>query len=1249
MKQRLFLLVLSIVLILSSGVGAGAAPRAASRSAPEGELQGLPIAEAATQSQPPAPAVRLADPPPTSPAAQINEMLYPQDIKPPEACFVPRKAPLGEDVEVMLGPWYGPAPLLALDQAPVWQTEDDLPGAAASKDLDVIALTSEELVAAWRDTDSYLQYATWGTRGGWSGAQQVGIAPASGKPALISRQPQEWAVFARFGGTIRVAYWTAGTGAVGDWQEIGVTDAVSDPQVVLMDPGHMALFYKAADGTVKFTEWDGVWLSQPVPLATSTASASADTVALTIVSDLTIVSRDDSHVAAFGVDGSNQLWMRERSDQNAPDWSDTEWVKLMDGVENAKPAVASRHANHIGVVVKSTAGQAFYAGWSMQAPEHKWVQEAAYLPITISGSAVTSNLAPAENLPGTTSIQAPAQVLDWSDPVPMGEATFASPMTLVARSPDSMIVLGVQSDNRLYEAVWTEDGGWGDWEAITVDIIKADQVIAGTQRFMNDVMVLGRKASGNGVWYKHYSKLDEPVTDQQISSALEGHPRAQALAFVDGTTLWASVTRDGGSGTWQVTAREISTGLSGYLELDHADSDQDTNRVSVAAADLDLDGDTELVVATLQLNLTKLDLSVLEFSFPDASTLSVSAAQHLEWGPLLAADDVNVAIGDLDGDGERNEVVVGYNAADSMVFGLFQYGDSGLVRQGGSQSIVYANYSGTTVGGHDLEIAIGRVYPNYIPPLEREQLVVLDSAEVVTNGLHYAQDWIGVRELVTDTWALDPLVSGSLLDPDSPGPASPIAGTPYSAALDTGDTDADGLQNIVYTLGDRIVVANAGTLSITYKSMTGLPDTERSLAVGDVDRDGRFEMAVGFRDSGSTAFRLVEMVEGNTLRVSGQRPVNGGRTVLTADVDANTYVAELAGCKTFSEARVSAVINGAPRWYENGAPLHNSGTTFAQVKDGSTDRIDDGLVHRYGGGFTVGYEWQWSDPITGIKISSAKVALTTQFMGSSGTKVHSTTSTTAKQGWGYSSSPSLGLVIYTSTEFTCYYYDVYPPSDPEAKNRAMLCKPTGRANAESAKVLEDWHDPGFKQAAGPSWVDVGHRTSQGVHTNDLMAEPYPNQLPVEPSRVIKTWDGPAKIDCSSDPNVNWFWSFTDMTGGAREEIRTFDFDASLSTGIVAAGFVIEATGAYGLTKDWSNTTSWGTGFEVGGSVYFVPGEIQDSQLVCKGQCYDVVPYVYEATATSVAGVTYPYMAVDYYVPAVFPCATMVHENPEGHR
>jgi hypothetical protein len=62
------------------------------------------------------------------------------------------------------------------------------------------------------------------------------------------------------------------------------------------------------------------------------------------------------------------------------------------------------------------------------------------------------------------------------------------------------------------------------------------QVVAAVTQRMNDVMLLGRY-SNNQVWYKNYTNLDKPVTDEQLSSPLEGLPRAQTLAFVDGKWL----------------------------------------------------------------------------------------------------------------------------------------------------------------------------------------------------------------------------------------------------------------------------------------------------------------------------------------------------------------------------------------------------------------------------------------------------------------------------------------------------------------------------------------------------------------------------------------------------------------------------------------------------------------------------------------------------------------------------------------
>jgi hypothetical protein len=240
-------------------------------------------------------------------------------------------------------------------------------------------------------------------------------------------------------------------GSWGSWQELpGIDDAASDPVVVSQDAGHMAVFYRTAAGEVKFTEWDGAWLTQPISLGQPYEGKAS----FPIASELSAVSRNDNHSAVFGVDATGQLWFRERLSQNELDWSDTAWVKLLEGVEIAKPAVASRHANHIGVVAKDSSGQPYYTRWSWVAPQK------LYLPLVGRASAGVGLAAP-EDEPDRTLSAAVSSPPGWSQPIPLGDATFTSPLTLAPRSTDSLVLLGIQADTNLYEVVWAEDTGWG--------------------------------------------------------------------------------------------------------------------------------------------------------------------------------------------------------------------------------------------------------------------------------------------------------------------------------------------------------------------------------------------------------------------------------------------------------------------------------------------------------------------------------------------------------------------------------------------------------------------------------------------------------------------------------------------------------------------------------------------------------------------------------------------------------------------
>lgn len=1157
------------------------------------------------------------------------DLMYPDDIDPPESCHVPQLAPLGQDIEMMLGPWGEGNPLLALAQPSSWNDEVNLDSVQASTNLSMATLTTEDLVAVWADSNQRVKYATWGAISGWSVGSQLGVDSTDGNPVIISRGPRHWAVFARFGSKIKTIEWYMGSLGTTWWELPGVADAASDPVVISQDAGHMAVFYRTASGEVKFTEWEGSWYQVPISLG----QPSEGKANFPIVSELSGISRNDTHAAVFGVDSNGQLWFRERTSLHALDWSDTAWVKMLEGVEASKPAVTSRNANHIGVVVKGSDGQPYYTRWMRLPPLP------LYLPLVGRASA-EGLLGSLEEAASLENAQASPVVVvtppGWSVPVPLGDAAFTSPMTLVQRSRDALAVYGIAADQRLYEIVWTEDDGWGSWQDIGGGSLETDQVLAGASRRMNDVMLLGRN-SDNQVWSKNFTSLDKLVTDEALSAGLEGLPRGQVLALVEGKWVWVSVTRESGSGTWQVKARSLHSGVTASLDLAHENSGQVENRLAVAAADLDVDGNTEVVVATLQSNQSTIDLSVLELSFLDPATLVINASPLYEWTDPSNGEDVNVAIGDLDGDQEQDEVVVGYRyGSTSMRFGIFQYTEYGLTPQGGTTEINYLDHClgvpGCTVGQHDLEIATGRVFYEFVSPHERQQLVVLDVSAVSLPGVTYAQDWVLTLRLDVENGDLEQVIEGGgckYLNPSTrPGNNSSTAADPYMAGLSLGDMDASGIGDIAYSFGNRLAIIT-DTFDCGYQVLSDLPDQPRSLVVGDFDTDGRGEAALAYRSS-TTTMEMIEMVEGNMLRTSAQRLVMGGYTLLAADTDNDTFLAELAGCKTFADIQVVAVVNGAPRWYADGQPIQNSRGLYGCTEEGGGGSVEDGTTTAQGVSLTFGFEFEVDIPGGNIHDLGFRTSASGEYMSSTGTKIQKVSSKTAESGYDYDA-PTLGMVVYNSTEFTCYYYNIYPPTSPESITRGMLCTPTGRANAEDFKPLEDWHSANFKQAAGPSWADVGHISPSGVHTNDL-DEPdnYPYMLPE--IEVVYAWgETPIKVSYSSMGGFYNYWHLSDMTGLMTETINTSSWSGTASLGGIAFGVSADVAYTHAHTSEDSNTTSWAETLEVGGGVE----KFQDDDRLC----YDIIPYIHRTKTRTDAGVVYPYIEMDFYLPSLpYPCA-----------
>jgi hypothetical protein len=382
---------------------------ASTDSSPRNPTDAVPYAKPVPDSGAPNP-----PPPALDPAIAV---LYPDELDPPESCGVPLRGPFGQDVEILVGPWADERVTYQLYLDPSWYDQQPLPGSTPASDVAAVAMGIEQIVAAWAGSGGGLFYNTWSAYSGWSSAQSLNQTPV-GNPALLSRNAYNWVVFARVGGGIKFREWNYD--ALGQWMDLegveGTASAASDPAVISTEPHHMAVFYRDADGAVWFTEGavggggasaqsiqsstqvtTTIWRSPPIylsgtelfyeiylPLVTKNLSGTSFVSGIatapepyipslgasgvfTLTSELSVASRNENHLAVFGVDAEDQLWVKEWTNHHASDWSDTEWVKLMENVMVERPAVASRHSNHLGVAVRDTSNEPWYIEWTYAA------------------------------------------------------------------------------------------------------------------------------------------------------------------------------------------------------------------------------------------------------------------------------------------------------------------------------------------------------------------------------------------------------------------------------------------------------------------------------------------------------------------------------------------------------------------------------------------------------------------------------------------------------------------------------------------------------------------------------------------------------------------------------------------------------------------------------------------------------------------------------------------------------------------
>jgi len=440
----------------------------------------------------------------------------------------------------------------------------------------------------------------------------------------------------------------------------------------------------------------------------------------------------------------------------------------------------------------------------------------------------------------------------------------------------------------------------------------------------------------------------------------------------------------------------------------------------------------------------------------------------------------------------------------------------------------------------------------------------------------------------------------------------------------TGDLDADGFEEIVYARSGAVHVIDydrAGNRQDPPISYPGVSDGKIILAVGDVDLDGKAEIAYWSEED---QVAILDLVNENTLEPSGWiAPTVQDGELLIGDLDNNSFRADLAGCTSFSEVSVIAVLNGAPRCYASDLPVQDTDVRYAQSTTGGGSSAW-GTTTNLGGSMSVGFEVELNVPFIGTKLGEVRGSVTQDFMASQGQTRAEEESVTLSSGYNNADGQTEGIVVYNGTDYKCYYYDLYSPATSTEMSRAMICRPIGNAY-ENFHSLEQWHSASFKQQAGASWADVGHRTAGGVRTNDVNT--YPSGLPVDPYLIKNTWPPASPFRVDYDVSGGYTdWHITDMQGASQESSRSFETNTTVSAGVTAGSVTVDAGVTVGFGKDESRSVSWSNELEIGGSVYKV------SDPAFASCSYTVVPYIYHAQAATEAGITYSYLEMDYYVP-----------------
>jgi hypothetical protein len=423
-------------------------------------------------------------------------------------------------------------------------------------------------------------------------------------------------------------------------------------------------------------------------------------------------------------------------------------------------------------------------------------------------------------------------------------------------------------------------------------------------------------------------------------------------------------------------------------------------------------------------------------------------------------DDIAVDVGDLDGDGYKDEIAVALaDGGSTLQVIVLEYNGSG-----GLTELAYGRYDSASTIGVTTGVFSG------------------DGKDQIAVGFADGYSWqlflnVELFEYESDTKSIKKLSHWSNSDS-------------YRDSLDdlsvaSGDIDGDRWDEIFVAFADRddrfqAVTLDADTGHLKFHSSVWGIDAATDISyvgvgAGDIDGDGRAEIVSSFSDYDS----LLQMLsfddksscpcsdngEGLHLRDQRQENWDARFTYLAmGDVDGNNLYADYTGqCEQTDETRLISMVNRPPYWQ-----AYNPATDVAyasSIKGG--DVTEDHITNSYGssvtfqqgfdfGGFELGTSFTsgWNHSITHSSASGSSLE--------------------TRAGW---TSPNDGLVTLNTVTYYTYQY--------KKRDGSGLARVSVPVNTQTdSKKMSYWNQSGGAQSLFPdSWVPA-YRT--GWMTEELV-------------------------------------------------------------------------------------------------------------------------------------------------------------------